>query len=110
MDSFVGQEAFVVFEGGGAKGVQHVATLKAIEENEFHVSGYAGASAGALVAALAAAGFKADEIFDPISKSHLLDDEAGTKRSALDLIGRGWPSIWVIGKLNNRPIEFFAFI
>ncbi|MBU3261728.1 patatin-like phospholipase family protein [Roseovarius sp. PS-C2] len=58
-------KTFCVFEGGGAKGVAHAGVLKAIEEiNEFKVQGYAGTSAGAIVAALAASGWSADELFE----------------------------------------------
>lgn len=59
---------YVAFEGGGAKGISHIGALKAINELEakgiVEVKGYAGTSAGAMVAALAAAGYTADELFD----------------------------------------------
>lgn len=60
------KETYCVFEGGGAIGVCHVGFLKALEEyadaNALEVEGYAGSSAGALVALLAAAGVSADEM------------------------------------------------
>lgn len=62
----------VVFEGGGAKGISHVGALKALEEAGFEVVGYAGTSAGAIVAALAAAGMRADDMFDPVGGGDLL--------------------------------------
>ena len=57
--------AYGIFEGGGAKGLAHAGALKAAEENEIRFVGVAGASAGAIVASLVAAGYSADELFDP---------------------------------------------
>src|SRR5260370_21545298 len=54
-----------IFEGGGAKGLGHIAGLKAAEMNDLDFIGVAGASAGALIAALVAVGYRADELFDP---------------------------------------------
>ncbi len=58
-------EAFCIFEGGGAKGLAHVGALKVAETRKVKFVGVAGTSAGAIVAALVAAGFRADELFDP---------------------------------------------
>lgn len=54
-------EIYAVFEGGGVKGIGHVGALAALGWKQPHVviKGYAGASAGAIVAALAAAGYQA---------------------------------------------------
>jgi NTE family protein len=58
---------FCVFEGGGAKGVAHVGFLKAIQNQpEYDVSGYAGTSAGAIIAALAAVGWTGRELYDEV--------------------------------------------
>jgi NTE family protein len=59
------QPIFVIFEGGGAKGVAHIGAVAAAEALDLRLMGVAGASAGALVATLVAAGLKADEILDP---------------------------------------------
>jgi predicted acylesterase/phospholipase RssA len=59
----VRRKALVAFQGGGAKGISHVGALAALERLELDVVGYAGTSAGALVAALGAAGFSAEQIF-----------------------------------------------
>jgi NTE family protein len=56
---------FAIFEGGGARGVAHVGAVAAAEDLDFRFMGVAGASAGALVAALVAAGFHARQILDP---------------------------------------------
>jgi NTE family protein len=83
---------FVAFAGGGAKAIIHVGALKALEEKEVDFRGIAGTSAGAIIAALKAAGFRADELVDPASKRTILDalgkiDPKITK--ATDLFGRG---------------------
>jgi NTE family protein len=54
-------DIFAVFEGGGVKGIGHVGALAQIRWSEpsLTIRGYAGASAGAIVAALAAAGYDA---------------------------------------------------
>jgi NTE family protein len=56
---------FAIFEGGGAKGLAHVGAMKAAEEAHLELVGVAGASAGSIVAALVAAGYRADELFNP---------------------------------------------
>jgi NTE family protein len=58
-------EAYAIFEGGGAKGYAHVGALKAAEERGIAFRKVAGTSAGAIVAALVAAGYTADELLDP---------------------------------------------
>ena len=56
---------FVAFAGGGAKGLIHVGALKALEDRQVQFCGLAGTSAGAVVAALKAAGFEASDLLDP---------------------------------------------
>jgi NTE family protein len=56
-----GQKADVVFEGGGVKGIGLVGALQAFEEAGFHWQNVAGTSAGAITAALVAAGYTAQE-------------------------------------------------
>lgn len=55
---------YLVFEGGGVKGLAYGGALKTLTEAKLlnHVKGYAGASAGAITAALCALGYTADEI------------------------------------------------
>lgn len=58
------RRAFLAFEGGGAKGLIHVGALHAIEDSgRFRPVGFAGTSAGSMIATLAAAGYSAEEIF-----------------------------------------------
>lgn len=76
-------KVFCVFEGGGAKGVAHVGALRAIENvDDYEVKGFAGTSAGAIVAALAAVGWSSDELI----KKH---DDGRVESKALHAIGNG---------------------
>jgi NTE family protein len=52
----------LVLGGGGIKGLAHIGVVKALEQLGIPVSEYVGTSAGAIVAAMAASGMKADEI------------------------------------------------
>jgi NTE family protein len=56
------QEVNLVFEGGGVKGVGLIGALSVLEERGFHVRHVAGASAGAIVATLLAAGYSSSEL------------------------------------------------
>jgi NTE family protein len=52
----------LILGGGGIKGLAHIGVVKALEQLGLSVSEYAGTSAGAIVAAMAASGMKAEEI------------------------------------------------
>lgn len=56
------QKVGLVLSGGGAKGLAHIAVIKALEENGIPIDYIAGTSMGAIVAGLYAAGYSADEI------------------------------------------------
>lgn len=60
-------EYVAIFEGGGAKGLAHVGALKATEDKGICFKAVGGTSAGAIMATFVAAGFSADELFDPKS-------------------------------------------
>ena len=54
--------AFAVFSGGGAKAAVFPGCLAAAEEWNIDFQGYGGSSGGAIVAALAAAGYDATQL------------------------------------------------
>lgn len=54
----------IVFSGGGVKGLAHIGTIKVMEELGLSPTYVAGTSAGALVGALYAQGYTADEILE----------------------------------------------
>lgn len=78
-------KCFGIFEGGGAKGLAHVGALKAAEDKGLEFVGVAGTSAGAIIAALVASGFKADEIYQP-------SDKASEENPPL-LVRMGWTEL-----------------
>jgi NTE family protein len=54
----------LVLSGGGARGIAHVGVLKALDEMEVKFHKISGTSAGAIVGALYACGYKPDHIFE----------------------------------------------
>ena len=58
--------ADLVFEGGGVKGIGLAGALATLEEREYRPQNIAGTSAGAITAALLAAGYSAEELRDII--------------------------------------------
>ena len=57
----------LVFEGGGVKGIALVGALAVLEEQGYQPQYVAGTSAGAICAALVAAGYKASEVHEIIA-------------------------------------------
>jgi len=53
----------LVLSGGGARGIAHIGVLKALDEMEIKFHRISGTSAGAIVGALYASGYKPDSIF-----------------------------------------------
>lgn len=54
----------LVLSGGGARGFAHIGVLQVLEQRGIRVDAIAGTSMGAILGALYAAGYGADEIFD----------------------------------------------
>lgn len=54
--------ADLVFEGGGVKGIAFGGAVKALADANYEIKNVAGTSAGAIAAALVAAGYSADEL------------------------------------------------
>lgn len=93
--------------GGGARGFAHVGVIKALEDAGIVPDIIAGASSGAVVAALYASGYSAralEEIAVGLEEGALLD---------FTLFGRGWVrgaalQDFVNRAVDNRPIEKLA--
>ncbi len=62
----------IVFSGGGIKGAAELGVLKAMEENDIKAGCVAGASSGAVVAALYAYGYSSEEILKIFEETELL--------------------------------------
>lgn len=73
------RKAYAILDGGGVKGAALAGCLKAAETLGLKFVGYGGTSAGAIVALLAAIGYKGDELRDitveEIEFSSFLDDK-----------------------------------
>ncbi|MEO1108744.1 MAG: patatin-like phospholipase family protein [Pseudomonadota bacterium] len=114
------KETFVVFEGGGAKGISHIGTLTAIEDRNLKIIGTAGTSAGAIVASLVAAGYEADDLLSEkepntefvsddtnnVSLKTLFDSLGTSQNKVLDLLEpRHWRRIRRLRWLLNAGNE-----
>lgn len=62
--SLSAQKVGLVLSGGGAKGLYHVGIIKALEENNIPIDYVSGASMGAIVGAMYAAGYSPDEMIE----------------------------------------------
>lgn len=68
----------LVLSGGGAKGLAHIGALKVIEESGVQIDYIAGTSMGAIVGALYASGYSADELtelFKQVDFEELISDD-----------------------------------
>jgi NTE family protein len=75
----------IVLQGGGAKGLAHVGVLSAVEAAGIRIESCSGTSAGAITAALYAAGYAAPEL-----EAILGDTDFGQ-------FLRGWPMFRILG-------------
>ena len=83
----------LVFEGGGVKGIGLIGAYSVLEEQGYKPVNMAGASAGAIVAALVAAGYSAEEL------SGIL-----MKKSFEDFLDEAWEDrVWLL----SRPLSVF---
>jgi NTE family protein len=74
----------LVLGGGGAKGLAHVGVIRVLEENQIPIDVVAGTSMGAIVGALYASGYSADELEDIITKMdwhNVFNDKTSRGRS-----------------------------
>jgi NTE family protein len=68
----------LVLSGGGAKGLAHIGALKVIEESGVRIDYIGGTSMGAIIGALYASGYRAEEldsIFKTVDFNTLIQDE-----------------------------------
>lgn len=102
------RRCYCIFEGGGAKGIAHLGALAALEESPLELTGFAGTSAGAMVAALAAAGYRSNELLSQRGSilDRLMIGRPGRQRpvgTAPRLLGRGgWQGVRAIRFLGAR--------
>ncbi|ASS91877.1 MULTISPECIES: patatin-like phospholipase family protein [Aeribacillus] len=94
-----------VFSGGGIKGFAFIGAYKALEEKGFEFVRVAGTSAGSIIAALIAAGYKSDEILslmDSLELRKFLDKRKGIMSFML----MKWISVyWRMGLYKGQFLE-----
>jgi NTE family protein len=113
----------LVFEGGGAKGIAFAGGLKALEEFGYKPKSLAGTSAGAMVAALVAVGYSAEDIknilfeldFNAMKDESFMDSVEFVKKAFLICFDKGiYDGLllkkWLDEKLKNapRPAKYFG--
>ncbi|WP_243021181.1 patatin-like phospholipase family protein [Simplicispira sedimenti] len=102
-----------VFQGGGVKGIALVGALQVVESRGISFEGVGGASAGAIVAALYAAGFSASEmrlILENIQFDSLLDRCSLPRLALARTLGlyRGKRfQDWIHKLLAQKNVRFF---
>jgi NTE family protein len=110
----------LVLGGGGVRGLAHIGVLTALEESGYEVQRVAGASAGAVVGALAIAGLDPRELRDLFDELDLrgfaLSDVVGrfaARRGIGPLVARLSPEatdprVWLKDLLDERGVSTFA--
>ena len=114
-------KADAVFEGGGVKGIGLVGAVAVTEERGYQWQNLAGTSAGAIVAALLAAGYNATEMKEIMEKldynnfmdSGLLDKVPLVGKIASLIFEKGiyegkWFENWMRGLLKKKGKETFG--
>lgn len=112
-----------VFSGGGIKAIALIGALDAVERRGIEFNRVAGTSAGALVAALVAAGYKSKDIETLVDQTDL-KQFMDKKKSLIPIPFMNWLKVywklglfkgdalenWIRDALNARGIETFADI
>lgn len=67
------RSVFLAMQGGGAKGIVHVGGLTALDDMNLDIKGVAGTSAGSIVAALVAVGYKGKDLLNLDGEGNLFE-------------------------------------
>ena len=115
------RKADLVFEGGGVKGIGLAGAYATIAERGFTPHGVAGTSAGAITAALVAAGYTADELADLVATMPYAEFKDRAWEDRLPLVGHGLSVLldrgiyegkafhaWIAEKLAAKGITRFG--
>lgn len=97
-------EHFCILGGGGIRGCSYTGTLKALEELDINITGWAGSSIGAVVASLYVAGYNADEInkiFEDINIDFFKDINLSLGKD-FALSKGGYFYDWIKDKIESR--------
>lgn len=97
--------ADVVLEGGGAKGVALAGAVAGLVDRGVEVQRVAGTSAGAIVAALVAAGLPAERLERLALELDLGELVPGARLAGLGAVGRGLAVLFERGLYDHRPLK-----
>lgn len=113
--------ADAVFEGGGARGIAFVGAIQAMEEEKVEWERLAGTSAGAVIAALLASGYKSYEIRDRLSEIDFSKLRGKTILNRIPIFGtflelmvhlgiykNDYLETWMDSLLSKKGIKTFA--
>jgi NTE family protein len=102
-----GPKVGLVLSGGGAKGIMHIALLRAMEEVNMPIDYIGGTSMGAIVGGLYSIGYSADELEEIVQSAdwdRLLSDDVS--RRYIPIEEKQWDSIYMISlPIINRRIS-----
>lgn len=99
--------AHAVFEGGGVRGIAHVGALQVAEDLGYQWDHIAGTSAGAIIAALIAAGYTAKELYTIMSE---IDYKLFADGPKVDLMhaAEGYNMLWHGGMHPGKYVQDFV--
>jgi NTE family protein len=97
--------AAAVFEGGGARGIAFVGAIQAMEEEKVEWQRIAGTSAGAVIAALLASGYKSYEIRKHLSELDFSKLRGRTLMNRIPIIGSLLELMFNLGIYKNDYLE-----
>jgi NTE family protein len=95
----------LVCEGGGVKGIGLAGAFSVLEEQDFRPQNVAGTSAGAITAALIAAGYTAAELKDVIFGMDFLKFRDVAWEDRIPLAGKGVSIVKGLGIYEGRYFE-----
>lgn len=105
---------FLALQGGGAKGIVHIGAVNAIYDLDFAIQGVAGTSAGSIVAALVAAGYKPQEILNLDGEGNLFESfppELGMRKPTDLFPPNGWRALKALrgfGRFIQSVVKRFS--
>lgn len=94
-----------VFSGGGIRGIAFIGAIQVLEERGFQFRRLAGTSAGSLVAALLAAGYRSEELYQEISQISMNELLDRRKFQIPFPILRWFPLYWRMGLYKGDKLE-----
>ena len=97
---------FIIFGGGGIRGISYSGAYKALLEHNIKPTGYAGCSIGAVFASLVALGYTAEETYEILSNTGFemfIDINVGFKKKELAALSKGNIFLeWIREKIEKK--------